>query len=62
MMFLCSEVYEPSKYLDLDRIFFEEEFTTGDAVDCIMKDNRVHRDRWNKQVAPPLKTSFVYIL
>ncbi len=42
----CEElsIFEPTKFLDMDRIFFGEEYGTQDAVEHILKDNRIYTE------------------
>ena len=40
----CQELYDPTKYLDMERIFWQEVYDTEDAVAHILKDNRVYTE------------------
>ncbi len=55
----CEELssHDPTKFLNMDPIFFGEEYHMNDAVDHILKDNRIYTEtvRRNTCFAPPCK-------
>ncbi len=55
----CEELssHDPTKFLDMDRIFFDEEYHTTNAVDHILKDNRIYTETVLRNIcfAPPCK-------